>query len=174
MHRYVGELNKTILPSHIEDLGGLKVELLDSVIIYKCSNCAETEIEIPAMDKLVKAAAIVRALTPIKLSGTDIKFFRRALDMRQKQFAEAMELTPETISRWENDYGGTGTYSEKLVRHNVCALLHSDAKEIEYNAAVIVRMKIAEGNVPIIPFELVKLKENKRVTQSWDNDLLAA
>jgi DNA-binding transcriptional regulator YiaG len=44
--------------------------------------------------------------------------------MTQKDFANAMELSHEHVSRWENDHKGLGGAGEKLVRHNVCALLH--------------------------------------------------
>ena len=59
------------------------------------------------------------ALDPTRLSGKELKFIRKALDMTQKEFADKMELRTETVSRWENDYPGTGEYSEKLLRHNV-------------------------------------------------------
>jgi DNA-binding transcriptional regulator YiaG len=61
-------------------------------------------------------------------SGREVKFLRRVVDMTQVKFAEAMELTPESVSRWENDARGVGAAGEKLVRHNICALLYKNAK----------------------------------------------
>ena len=72
---------------------------------------------------MVKAAAMARALLPLKLSSDDITLMRKALEMTGREFAETMDITPETLSRWERDAQGVGGYGEKLLRHNVCTLL---------------------------------------------------
>jgi hypothetical protein len=91
--------------------------------------------------------------------------------MSQKDFAETMELRTETVSRWENDKPGTGEYSEKLLRHNVCALLHKDVLAIDYDPAVIVDMRVvARQEEPLepIPMVLVKYKTNHEHVDAWD------
>jgi DNA-binding transcriptional regulator YiaG len=168
-----GELVKSTLPRVIEDLGGLKVELINSVYVFTCTDWSEQEVEIPAFENLVLTAAIVRALTPVKLTGQDLKFFRRALDMKQADFAAAMDITIETLSRWENAARGIAISSEKLMRHNVCALLHSKVP-FHFDPAVLVRMKLVEAQVPVLKFELTKFKTDHQVTQGWDSDLMAA
>jgi DNA-binding transcriptional regulator YiaG len=67
-----------------------------------------------------------------------VHFIRRALDQTQKDFAEAMDLSAEHVSRWENDHKGIGAASENLVRDNVCALL---SEGCEYDPKTIANMQ---------------------------------
>lgn len=138
-----GLMERTVQPEHIEDLGGLVVKVKDAVIVQRCSACGEEMTAIPDPEGLARAAAMARALNPIALSGKEVRFMRRVLDMTQKEFAEKMELAPETVSRWENDRNGVGGMSEKLVRHNICALLHKEGM-CDYDPKAIVNMRITE------------------------------
>jgi len=166
-----GLLEKKIMPEHDEDLGGIIVRLLNSVIAFRCSHCGYEEIVIPDMPELAKAVSLVRALSAARLSGKELKFIRKALDMTQKEFAERMELRTETVSRWENDYPGTGEYCEKLLRHNVCALLYKDVLAIDYDPAVVTNIRIQprtkEDDRPLI-MERVKVKSKCENREAWD------
>lgn len=166
-----GLLQKTIKPEHEEDLGGIVVRLLNSVQLYKCTNCDYEEVVIPDLEGLAKAVALIRALNPVRLSGSELKFIRKTLDMTQKEFAEKMDLAPETLSRWENNHPGTGEYSEKLLRHNVCALLYKDVLAVSYDPAIIANMRLAPRNEfhPPIEMELVRVaKDNMERLDAWD------
>jgi hypothetical protein len=84
--------------------------------------------------------------------------------MKQKEFAAAMDLSPEHVSRWENEHNGIGGASEKLVRHNVCALLSEgscdyDPKEI----ANMVFVPYPEGG--IAPIEMVRVRGPHRAKE---------
>jgi putative zinc finger/helix-turn-helix YgiT family protein len=173
-----GRMEEIILPEHTEDLGGIKVKLIDTVRVHRCDKCDEQETEIPDLRGLARAVAIARALYPVQLSGKDVKFMRRALDMTQKKFAEAMEITPETVSRWEGGHQGTGGLAEKLVRHNVCALLHELVPFVDYDAAQITRMRIRplrEGEeLPVFQFERIVVKQDHRREPAWEELEMAA
>jgi DNA-binding transcriptional regulator YiaG len=119
-------------------------------------------------DRSVRAAAISRALHPVPFAGREVRFMRRALDMTQKKFAAAMDLAPETISRWENDVPGHGAASEKLMRHNVCALLHTEAMTRDYDPAVIAKMKLEDGETPTFVMRIVRLKQHHEQSEAWD------
>ena len=118
-----GLMEKSIRTEHTEDLGGVVVKVLNAVQVLRCDNCKTEMLAIPDMDGLCRATAISRSLNPVRLSGREVKFLRRVLDMTQVKFAEAMELAPESVSRWENDARGIGGACEKLVRHNICAII---------------------------------------------------
>jgi len=168
-----GRLVETILPEHIEDLGGVKVKLINSVLRYQCAECGgDEQTEIPDLRALVQAVAMARALIPIRLTGRELRFMRRALDMNQQAFAEAMELKPETVSRWEKDAQGIGGMSEKLVRHNVCALLHKQVPALDYDPGDIARMRfkaMPEGvELPPIPVTRVLVKHDHHREDAWD------
>lgn len=139
-------MKETVLPEFETDLGGVTVRLMHAVIQEKCEDCGEWTIEIPDLPGLIRATALARAMLPFKLSGKDVKFMRKALDMTGKDFADAMELTPETVSRWENNERGIGGYSEKLLRHNICSLLYKEVKGVEYKPEIITMMRIIQTN----------------------------
>src|SRR4051794_24360932 len=80
---------------------GIPIRILDSVVRSYCPNCGEEAITIPNSDRLVAAAAVTRALIPIKFTGGEIRFLRKALRMTQEEFAKQMDVQPETVSRWE-------------------------------------------------------------------------
>lgn len=156
-----GLMERTVKPEHTEDLGGLVVKVLNAVVVQRCSACGEEATGIPDMQGLARAAAMARAQSPERLTGKEVRFIRRALDMTQKDFAEAMDLSAEHVSRWENDHRGTGGAGEKLVRHNVCALL-SDGS-CEYDPKLIANMRFVpypEGGIAAI--EMVRVRSAHR------------
>jgi putative zinc finger/helix-turn-helix YgiT family protein len=152
-----GVMERSVKPEHVEDLGGLVVKVLNAVVVQRCSACSDEMIGIPDIQGLVRAAAMVRAQSPERLTGKEVRFIRRALDMKQKDFAAAMDLSAEHVSRWENDHNGLGGAGEKLVRHNVCALL--SAGSCEYDPKAIASMVFVpypeEG---IAPIEMVRVR----------------
>ncbi|MBD8909372.1 hypothetical protein MZTS_22360 [Methylorubrum zatmanii] len=164
-------MEERVLPEHTEDLGGITAVLVDAVREYRCPGCDAVETEIPDMQGLVRSVALLRALFPYQLTGGDLRLMRRALDMNQKEFAEAMELTPETMNRWERG-GGAGGATEKLLRHNVCALLHRFVPAIDYDPAQITKMaikKLPEGAVmPPIKVRRVVMKRDHHREDAWD------
>jgi len=162
-------MERTVKPEHVEDLGGLVVKVLNAVVVQRCTSCGEEMTGIPDMPGLARAAAMARALNPICLSGKEVRFMRRALDMTQKEFAAAMDLSHEHVSRWENDHRGVGGASEKLVRHNVCALLHKEGV-YEYDPKTIANMRfrpVLEGNLQ--PIEMVRVRIPHRVDDNGES-----
>jgi putative zinc finger/helix-turn-helix YgiT family protein len=157
-----GLMERTVKPEHVEDLGGLVVKVLNAVVLQRCTSCGDEMTGIPDMQGLARAAAVARALNPARLIGKEVKFIRRALDMTQKEFAEAMDLSHEHVSRWENDHKGVGGTSEKLVRHNACALLHKEGV-CEYDPKALANMRFVSppaGGLP--PIEMVRVRTQHR------------
>ena len=165
-----GLMEKSIRPEHTEDLGGVVVKVLNAVQVLRCAKCKTEMVAIPDLDGFGRATAISRALNPVRLSGREVKFMRRVLDMTQVKFAEAMELTSESVPRWETDARGVGGACEKLVRHNTCALLYKDAKGRPYDPAVITNMRIVEliDGAVLPPIEMVRVRIS--TTDAADGD----
>ncbi len=152
-------MEKSVKPEHIEDLGGLGVKVLNAVVVHRCASCSDELMAIPDPQGLARAAAIARALNPTRLSGMEIRFIRRALEMTQKDFAEAMELSHVHVSRWENGHRGVGAAGEKLIRHNICALLEG---AIDYDPKAIAKMQFREYR-PLPPIEMVRVRISRGV-----------
>jgi len=166
-------MERSVKAEHTEDLGGIVVNLVNAVVVRHCGSCSAEETAIPDMQGLVHTVALVRALDPIRLAGKEVRFMRRALDMTQKKFAEVMELTAETVSRWENGINGHGTASEKLLRHNVCALLHKRVVARAYDPALITNMKFEGGSIEYITMERVRVVHESDHENAWDRRAVA-
>ncbi len=157
-----GLMERSVKAEHVEDLGGIVVKVLNAVVVQRCSDCGEEMTGIPDLQGLARAAAMARALNPARLTGKEVKFIRRALDLTQKEFAEKMELSTEHVCRWENDHNGVGAMSEKLARHNACALLHEEGV-CDYDPKTIVDMRFVpypDGGLP--PIEMVRVRLRPR------------
>ncbi len=155
-----GLMERSVRAEHTEDLGGVVVKVLNAVQVLHCAKCETEMVAIPDEDGLARATAISRALIPIRLSGREVKFLRRVLDMTQPEFAKAMDLAAESVSRWETDARGVGIACEKLVRHNTCALLYKDTRGSQYDPAVIAHMQfvtLPEGET-LPPIEMVRVR----------------
>ena len=171
-----GLMEKSIKSEHTEDLGGVVVKVLNAAQVYRCRSCDDEIVAIPDMDGLVRSVAIARALNPVRLAGAEVKYLRRVLDMTQVDFAKAMDLSPETVSRWETDARGIGGACEKLVRHNVCALIYKATKGRPYDASVIANMEfrsLKEGK-SLPPIEMVRVRVPDNDTQENEWGQLAA
>src|ERR1700674_5026934 len=159
-----GMMERSGKPEHVEDLGGLVVKVLHAVVVQRCSACSEEMIGIPDIQGVVRAAAMARAQSHERLTGKEVRFIRRALDMKQTEFATAMDLSAEHVSRWENNHNGIGAASEKLVRHNVCALLSDGSCEYDPKAiANMIFVPYPEGG--IAPIEMVRVRTSHRATE---------
>jgi DNA-binding XRE family transcriptional regulator len=153
-------MEKSIRAEHTEDLGGVVVKVLNAVQVLRCAACRTEMVAIPDLDDLGRATAISRALIPVRLAGREVKFLRRVLDMTQAEFAKAMDLTAETVSRWETNARGVGGACEKLTRHNVCALLSKITPGRPYDPADITKMELIEtaDDYVLPPLEMVRVR----------------
>jgi DNA-binding transcriptional regulator YiaG len=108
----------TILPTHVVDnLGGsFKVIINNSAKCITELKTGDKSIEIPDFVGLVRAVATTRALHPQKLTGDDIRFLRKAIDLRSKVLAERLDISAEHLSRCENGEKVLSPNSEKMLR----------------------------------------------------------
>ena len=96
------------LPYPIVILGGAEEELDEA------GN--RVGIHIPNSDGLAASVALARALLPVELSGSEVRFIRRAIGMTARELAAAADIKPETLSRWENDKCSMGQWADKQIR----------------------------------------------------------
>lgn len=122
------------------DLGApFKVVLKDAVRVVSDTETGEViSYTIPDPDGLLRVVTLSRVLHPRKLSGADIKFLRKAVGLKQKDLAQAIELSPEHLSKVESGALPIGPASEKLMRifliktsHKHHQLRECDRKELE-------------------------------------------
>jgi DNA-binding transcriptional regulator YiaG len=100
------------------DLGApFKVILKNCVKVASDAETGELiSYTIPDPDGLLRVVTLSRVLHPRKLSGADIRFLRKAVGIKQKDLARAIELSPEHLSKVEAGSLPIGPSSEKLLR----------------------------------------------------------
>lgn len=78
------------------------VEFAVEVDALKCAKCGETYVDSAALEKV--ELAIAAELGKLgRLNGDAFKFMRKALGLRGIDLAELLDVTGETVSRWERD-----------------------------------------------------------------------
>lgn len=150
---------------HTEMLGA-EVVLHDAAVRVFCVDCGNESISIPYLEGLIAAVAMLRIKEPTKLFSKDIRFLRKAAEMKAVTLAGKLEVTPETISRWENDKAPMSAAAEKLFRLTMAEVFEDLAPCVDYSPGDILDMNVracmSVDRSLILNLELVKcLKLNK-------------
>lgn len=102
---------------HYTDCGLSKV-YLKGIIVHECINkeCGEEEITIPNIEELHHLLAEKIASQVNKLQPEEIRFLRTHLGFSGVDFAEAIGVSAETVSRWEKGRVNMKEASERFLR----------------------------------------------------------
>lgn len=123
---------------------GIPLVLVDAAMQEVCEECKHIgEIHIPNAPGLIAAAVVYRASLAQKLTGKEIRFLRKSLQMSSRRLAELLSITAETLSRCENDKAPMNPTTEKVLRVLAASSLASAAPAIPFDPKDIVSMKIA-------------------------------
>ena len=109
------KLKKTRRIYHYKESGLDNVYLKD-IDIYKCVECNAEMPAIPQIERLHGriAAAIIRKNVP--LSGKEIVFIRKHMELKAKDLAQMLNVSRVTVSRWETGAEDIGASNDKLIR----------------------------------------------------------
>jgi len=88
------------------------------------------------------SVAVTRALIPLQLCGAELRFLRKAMGRTGKEFAEAIDVDPAVLSRWENDKQTMGGFAEKVIRQYVLDELGEAAAGVPVPKGLVPTMKI--------------------------------
>ena len=155
------EVETGALPTFQTNEVGIPLILNNSVegtVCKKCGAVLSHAIKYP--DRLIAAAAVARVLEPEKLTGSEIKFLRKALKEPARVLADLLQVAPETISRWENDERPMNPQSEKLLRIYVGLTLGQHAPAVDFNPEQVLALDIRPslGRSLVMSFRLVDFK----------------
>jgi DNA-binding transcriptional regulator YiaG len=73
-------------------------------------------VAIPDAEEMAAAVAIALCFIPTRLTGAEVRFIRRVMDMTGQELAAALEMDPATLSRWEHEKQDVGGWADKAVR----------------------------------------------------------
>lgn len=83
------------------DASGLSRVTLANVMVYRCPQCGEHEVQIPNILGLHKAMALALVAKRERLAPEEIRFLRTFLGYSSADLARKLGVTPQTVSRWE-------------------------------------------------------------------------
>ena len=152
------------------------VFIMNTAVQYKCGECGESlGTQIPDIAGLEAAVAVARIGRPEALKGRELKFLRRACGLLGKDLAEYLEVTPSTLSHWENERDPIGAQSDKLVRLVVGYVLSDRAPGVPFDKRAIATMRIAHlaavddpsREVPFVFERVPVLVDHKQLKREW-------
>lgn len=90
--------------------------ILVGIEARRCGECSDIEYAIPRVESLNRAIAQQLVAKPARLAGPEVRFLRKYLGWSGRDFANRVGVTPETVSRWENEALAIGETPDKLLR----------------------------------------------------------
>jgi YgiT-type zinc finger domain-containing protein len=95
---------------------GLSNLVLKDIPIIKCDECGNSDPIIAEPKALMRELARAIVGKPFGLTGEEIRFLRKYLEMSQDTFAGYLHSDKAVLSRWENDHEPVGSRSDLLIR----------------------------------------------------------
>jgi hypothetical protein len=140
-------------------------------------------IDLPNLDELRAAVAMLRCLLPIKLLGRETRVIRRFMGLNPSELLEKLgEQAPSgLISRWESEELPMDDLTEKRLRQVVCEELGRMAPHLDYDFSKIAEFRIVDPwsrdptyELPPVVLNWVQVKgESGSFSGAW-NDKWAA
>lgn len=120
------------------------VILVDSVDERFCAVCGERiSVSFQNWTDLIAVVAVKRATDSHKLNGKEVRFLRRSLGRKAKDFAHDVAMSAEQLSRYENDKQPISEVYERLVRAHTCLGHFDQAYRLGVDMKGLLAMKIS-------------------------------
>jgi putative zinc finger/helix-turn-helix YgiT family protein len=110
---------------------GLSNAVLKDIQIVTCDHCGNEDPIIPRLSEVIRVLASATVRKPRPLTGQDVRFLRKQMDMNGETFARHLGVDKTTLSKWENDQIPIGANSDRLIRAVVLGLGPDSKAEIE-------------------------------------------
>ena len=131
-------------------------------------------ISVPDLEGLAVAVAVARVLLPVHLTGKEVRFLRNVLDMTGRQMAEAIDIDPCNLSKWENDKAPLGGWADKQVRLITIVALSDRVPHLSLDKKSVISMNIVNrepGTWPEITMH--RLHHVCAKEDTWDMQMAA-
>jgi len=127
-------------------LFGIPVTLLN--IPIGRSDCGESPV-IYRIEQVNRAIARAVIRKPYRLTGAEIRFLRKFLQMKGEDFAKLIHVDRTTLSKWENDEDPVGDQSDRLIRAVALGLGGGLKDELEEGIRAFAKIKPTARKVRI-------------------------
>jgi putative zinc finger/helix-turn-helix YgiT family protein len=129
--RSCGKAAKRIQRNYLFRESGLPNVILKDIQVVTCDHCGSAEPIIPRLNEVTRLIASATVRKPRPLSGEDIRFLRKQMDMNGETFAQHLGVDKTTLSKWENNQIQVGASSDRLIRAVALGLGPHSKEEIE-------------------------------------------
>ncbi|RMG53576.1 MAG: helix-turn-helix domain-containing protein [Acidobacteria bacterium] len=109
---------------------GLRNIILHRIEIYRCRHCGEVIPKIPQVKELHRAIAEHLFKKDSLLSGEEIRFLRKQMDLRAVDLAAILGVTKVTVSRWETGKERISPPADRAIRLLYRLLQDFDTKDV--------------------------------------------
>jgi putative zinc finger/helix-turn-helix YgiT family protein len=146
-----GAQMKSSRENYLYDESGLDSVTLMNVEVRRCPDCGEYEADISNIDELHRLIAHTVASKSARLAPKEVRFLRKYLGFSGVDFAATLDVTPETVSRWETGKKQMSPVAERalrlmiFVRDPVEEYPLEKLAEVAQGEAIPLRMKLRES-----------------------------
>jgi len=102
--------------SHHYIESGLDNVYLMNIDIYRCHECTEKVVNLPAVPQLNRLICIKLLEKESLLNGKEIRFLRKNMGLRAQQLKNMIGVDAATLSRWENGSQKISQTNDRLIR----------------------------------------------------------
>jgi len=95
---------------------GLTNVVLSGITVHTCEKCHATYPELPAVQSLHAAIAKAFLFRRGALCGEEVRFLRKEMGIKAKDFAEMLGVTKVAVSRWEHSQRPLAAVTDRLIR----------------------------------------------------------
>lgn len=107
---------RTRRENHKYSASGLSGVTLLGVEVSRCPQCGEFAVAIPRIEQLHRTIAMILIQKRSSFVGEQVSFLRKFLGWSGADFASHIGVTPETVSRWENDRETMSAPADRALR----------------------------------------------------------
>lgn len=135
-------------------------------------------VAIPDAEEMAAAVALALCFIPTRLTGAEVRFIRRVLDMTGQELAAAVEMNPATFSRWEHGKQEVGGWADKAVRMAAVLRLQDRAPGSSLRPEDVVTLRFSPRDPatnPVIEVRRIRPAQDGAVSEAkgWDAKLAA-
>jgi YgiT-type zinc finger domain-containing protein len=111
-----GTLTIKTLPAYPYRESGLENVWLENLTVEVCKKCKTVSPRLRRIRQLHETIGRAVALQPAPLTGADVRYLRKHLGYKAREWAMLLRIDATTLSRWEADGRAIGLQSDLLIR----------------------------------------------------------
>lgn len=125
---------------------GIPNVVLQGLPVADCPACGNSDVSIPRMAMIHRAIARALANSPVRLTGSQLRFLRKHLGLSGDELGRYLHTDKTKISKWETEQDPIGPATDRLIRLLVVALDEQLRPEVAAVAQYLPQIQDKSGN----------------------------